>query len=523
MDPMTTGEQSAPLLTREDHRKAALARLKGLVDFVPLYRGSKVPSSKFSDPTQRFPKPPRTVNVGAYPTGRTVILDIDTKSDLTVEEQLSRLELVMSKRLRTTFTVATPSGGLHLYLLWPEATPLPHNGKLSRLGVGVTGDVRAAGVNGQCVLAGSVVAGKIYEVLVDAPLLQLTPSEVTGFIEGMKHPARTLPFTHRPRVQRSSPQALPEASPDASGSPLVKKALDTSLKLVHLGEVKPLDPRKLALLKARLTHRRQDKFFVKRAFIYNQLSCCENPATIMAYWRALGVARDTYSNSKLSDYFLHRDISRLTPREGHSTLCAKARPSAQQEVVSSQEALSIALAVLRRRRGFHRPRVLALELLHRDLVRGRQKPGKAYPLAWALVEDFLHPWSNLGVKRVLLAEGYLSQHYGVTPQEVRAAKGLLLRRGVMKTVVKQAPGRTAAFTVNPKYYLPVESHLLTTYRREGEQTLYIMPRTSLVVEPVTGELVDTLESLEGEWQDELPPRLREDTVVEALMAARSQA
>jgi hypothetical protein len=70
-----------------------------------------------------------------------------------------------------TFTVATPSGGLHLYYQQPAATALRNTAGQRGRGLGWKIDTRAHG--GYVVAAGSVVTGRAYRVLADrepAPL-----------------------------------------------------------------------------------------------------------------------------------------------------------------------------------------------------------------------------------------------------------------------------------------------------------------------------------------------------------------
>jgi hypothetical protein len=70
-----------------------------------------------------------------------------------------------------TYTVATASGGLHLYYTAPAGTPLRNTAGERGRGLGWKIDTRAHG--GQVVAAGSVVAGRPYRVVVDVDPAQL--------------------------------------------------------------------------------------------------------------------------------------------------------------------------------------------------------------------------------------------------------------------------------------------------------------------------------------------------------------
>ena len=100
----------------------------------------------------------------------------------------------------STYMVATPSGGWHLYYAAPEGSKIRNSASL----LGPLVDVRARG--GYVVAAGSTVGGKRYEVL-DAE----GPEPLPGWIHRL--------LTRRPEADHGpAAQVRPAASPAGSGA-----------------------------------------------------------------------------------------------------------------------------------------------------------------------------------------------------------------------------------------------------------------------------------------------------------------
>lgn len=110
-------------------------------------------------------------NIGVYTgrygdSGALIVVDVDRKSGKDGNVTLQRLELE-GFDLPDTFTVATPSGGQHLYYRAPE----PVRQGANVLGPGV--DIRSRG--GYVVGPGSVIDGKPYAVTRDIPIAEAPP------------------------------------------------------------------------------------------------------------------------------------------------------------------------------------------------------------------------------------------------------------------------------------------------------------------------------------------------------------
>ena len=119
---------------------------------------------------RHWPSPDHNVGLACGPSG-LVVLDLDTHGELPADWQLpgvrdgrdvlAQLCEWAGKAWPATYSVATPSGGWHLYFTAPDDSTIRNSASL----IGPQIDVRAAG--GYVIGAGSLIGGRIYEVLDD--------------------------------------------------------------------------------------------------------------------------------------------------------------------------------------------------------------------------------------------------------------------------------------------------------------------------------------------------------------------
>lgn len=146
------------VLTVTEQRLLFESRLNGLVQYLYLKEDTKRPRNKYSLEKHRFNHIPKKGSYGVYPINKTVILDFDNPKDnkaLSPLKQLQKFAIDYDVDLSEALYCLTPSGGVHLYLTWPENFPLPKNKKLKLLDSQYCGDIRAAGTNGYVVGVGS--------------------------------------------------------------------------------------------------------------------------------------------------------------------------------------------------------------------------------------------------------------------------------------------------------------------------------------------------------------------------------
>ena len=124
-----------------------------------------------SDPdrvARHWPGPRHNVGIACGPSG-LVVIDLDTHGELTEQWRLPGIrdgKDVLAQLCEwagmpwpSTYLVATPSGGWHLYFTTPAGAEIRNSASL----IGPQVDIRAAG--GYVLAAGSIADGKPYELL----------------------------------------------------------------------------------------------------------------------------------------------------------------------------------------------------------------------------------------------------------------------------------------------------------------------------------------------------------------------
>lgn len=175
----------------ESLRSQAVALAKQGRRVFPLVPNGKTPaveewkSQASSDPervhrfwSEALSGDPLGYNIGIATGDGVFVIDVDNKDGKNGSLSLESLELRNSD-LPTTLTVSTPTGGNHVYLAAPPGAYIPNSA--SKLGEGL--DIRGDG--GYVVGPGSVIDGKHYEVLVDAPTAS-APQWLVASVAGVR-------------------------------------------------------------------------------------------------------------------------------------------------------------------------------------------------------------------------------------------------------------------------------------------------------------------------------------------------
>ncbi|MER6201718.1 bifunctional DNA primase/polymerase [Streptomyces sp. NPDC001586] len=147
---------------------------RGLAVF-PLPIGGRVPEPGWQRPATVLPEllAGRGVGIGCR-ASHVVALDLDVHGDDDGRGVLAALADRLGATVPETFTVATPSGGRHLYFQAPMGCTIGSvSGGHSPLGPGI--DVRGPGrrSGGYLVGPGSVVDGRPYVIAPDVPVAPL--------------------------------------------------------------------------------------------------------------------------------------------------------------------------------------------------------------------------------------------------------------------------------------------------------------------------------------------------------------
>ena len=129
---------------------------------------------------------PYNIGIATSPSGLLVI-DCDTSSGADPSQwRLVGADVeIVGHRLPKTFSVRTPSGGLHLYF---KATEQPLRNTAGKLGFGI--DTR--GIGGYVVGPGSVCSGRYYTIIDASPVVKL-PSFVIAALRPRESAAPHLP------------------------------------------------------------------------------------------------------------------------------------------------------------------------------------------------------------------------------------------------------------------------------------------------------------------------------------------
>lgn len=485
------------------HRQDFLHLADDHVSYVELADDSKIPDTTVYKTVTYSSQVPHRTNVGAHPEGRTVIFDFDTGSGHSPKKQLSLFKKDFSLDLTDSLTVETPSGGFHVYTVWPEDVPLPGNwkfSKFSRLGLDLSGDLRSAETKGHAVMPGSLVGGVEYTVSKRLPLKELAREDVETFSDL---------YQMLTRVPTSSRENPPTA-----------RNLPTSSKNYSRPTTKNVNS-----LRSHLARTDHTTWHSRRAYVYAVLNCCHSEGTIVEYWRALDICRDKSRGDRVvSTRELWEDVARLSPSPHQGKYCLRTGPDRErytEEEISVEDLRARVLKKLKLSTGWRSPRVVALDRAVLALAGGRQGPSKYYPLALAILEDFVQPWMNFGVSRIMLADVFLSEFYSVSLGDVKQAKKLLMRRGILEVAVKQSTGRTTVFRLCHEFENVRLSRVLVAMKLTLGGDVMLDARSGDFYDSVTRDVLgsSTVLSSESDFHALLAPRLSQRTVVEYLLGS----
>ena len=139
--------------------------------------------------TRAWAKKPWGIGIACGPAGLVVIdLDIPKFSGITGAESLRQLEHDHGQQLPATFTVATPSGGRHLYYRTPDGSQIRNSAGT----VAPSIDIRAAG--GYVVAPPTIVTAGSYDII-DVTI----PKELPTWFHQLVEPPEPAAAPQKPR------------------------------------------------------------------------------------------------------------------------------------------------------------------------------------------------------------------------------------------------------------------------------------------------------------------------------------
>ena len=214
------GHQPIPPPMANGTLDAALALAQAGYPVFPVVAGGKRPATRHgakdatTDSRQIaawFRRGGRNLAVRCGGTARLVIVDLDPRHGGTVAALEGRLGI----RLPATRTVATPSGGCHLWYRWPEGGDLPRN-SAGVVGPGI--DIRSGG--GYALVPPSVFADGGYTWIDEREPVEAPPELVQAAGAPPAQPT-PLPADYEP------PAILPGSTGTPWGCAVLQRALDT--------------------------------------------------------------------------------------------------------------------------------------------------------------------------------------------------------------------------------------------------------------------------------------------------------
>lgn len=513
------------LATESQLPEEVYSTLKENCSFIKLGEGKRPLGSYASPNSKNRLKDIPNSNYGVIPTGRILVLDLDTKAD--IKSQTKAFSKIFGVELENTFKVLTPSGGVHYYLLAPE--PI---------------------LKGGSSLPKGSLRGRIAEVLKEAYQIpddldgDLRSPQQTGYVVG---PGSTIPSGSY-RGVASTIAAIPEASYSK-----LKKVVESHYQQSNIKKTdgKPRDakngktrkshqkyaalqPHKLSsgsikLLRKVLENSSADTFHGKRAVIARLTGCCTPLEELGSLCKDLGINRDTYSNREISDRALLDDLRRYMGKVGelhHGGVgCEKEKlvvhkglygPSVKNPFESDAEFKKYFYPFARRGKviGKKDYRVLSMDKILDALTAIANKNSNVVRDSYAIVEHFLQPLSNSGAKTIILGKKKLKEYFRASDSRMTAALRILRKAGVLEILKASAsprsgvPGRTTVYKVSSKWNDEVLTRILrkTWHSHVLESDHRIHPSVSFLhrertfVDSISGQILFITEEKEKKFK-----------------------
>lgn len=167
--------------------------------------------------TRAWNTSPWGIGIACGPAG-LVVIDLDTGGSINGTDSLRQIEADHNQQLPATFTVATPSGGRHLYYQQPPDTQIRNSAGTVAPGI----DIRANG--GYVVAPPTITTAGAYEVIED----RWPPELPSWFAKLLDPPTAAVPARPAP-----SPISPPTAAGISHVDRYVQAAVDGELDRLH--------------------------------------------------------------------------------------------------------------------------------------------------------------------------------------------------------------------------------------------------------------------------------------------------
>lgn len=411
----------------EDRMETAFLakQLEGNAKFTPL-SSAKEPLEPYSKISHNSIP---SKNYGLIPQKRLIILDIDTGAKLS--DQREYFGKIFGVDLSETLSVATPSGGEHYYLFSPEEVPyksgiLPKGsirGKILKTlekeygaAPGIDADLRSPQQLGYVVGPGSSSGGVNYKI-------------------NQWKSIKTIPYDAYRKLVSISTQHYTHSVQEVKREDIDLSTIDSFPKWVLNGLEKVLEDRE------------DQSYHAKRATVKSLLGCCYDDDSIAMACKTLGINRDTYANSFITDSQLIRDLENLDRGFNHGGFyCKRGRAHSKKNSKGYRAVLPYKNRGIRVSKREYR--VLDLPKIFTAISYVVSPTSNAARDSFAVAEHFLNPLSNFGATKIVLAISKLREYFRMSQSRAIESLRVLRKAGVLNIYRKPSPGRATVYTVD---------------------------------------------------------------------------
>lgn len=458
-------------------------------EYLRILQDSKAPAGSFVPGRRnRLKNIPKVGNFGIIPQGRLFILDFDCHSvdASSIDEQIDFFSKFLEVNIRESFSVVTQSGGIHVYLRFPEtvenmdtsvfpkASLRGYSDAFSKIAgetVHLDTDIRSGMVNGYAIgPTSSVVENE--DVLhenywIADGSVGFTPSESfdilsisVAAVDRFRQVVQMRDSDREVKRRAASKSAVFDEAPGG-----FENAFDSD-KL----KVKP-DSNVIRDIGRSLERRGYSLFHAKRAFVKAALHCCYDDYNIAIVCLELGIDKDSHTGKSIGFRGLMIDLSRFKPASRyHSIYCEKGKRGKNKPQVEGQEEgngksleenlLAIKEKIKSKKNSTYissagtrrvNPRVVDPLLVSKALMGGSKKVTQQYLDAMAVFDHFIQPLTNVGANRVLLAKVALMDRLNINESRATQALRILRDRGVIEVAQHQRTGLAPSYAVSESF------------------------------------------------------------------------
>lgn len=446
----------------------------------------------------RFHLIPNTLNYGVIPQGRLFILDLDLhrgSSASTINEQYDFFQEFFDTDFSKTLKVRTQTGGLHIYLRFPETASLDDIKKAPSMSLRsfneafnvstgksiiLDADIRSSACNCYVIAPSSRIpsdafkkelVSTTYDVLLEdnQDIHDVVIQTVTDDSFRRFHALKQM--RHELNMEKKQKKAE-EKSTKITKS--IDRTLDPAFDATNsLRQSKMLGMEAheelFQVIKEKI--KEKEPYHAIRAFVKSSLHCCFDDFSLARICVDYGINIDSYKNRRMSFNDILSDISRFTPQvKFHGSYCDDGRrlrkEKTREQYLSEDFVLEEYLQkikekvtnreISRKKNSQYRkinPRVLDMMKIGDLLMEStnRKQPTQQIKDSVAIVEKFLQPLACVGAIRMILVRSKLSQELNITESRVAAAMRLLRQQGIILQQDYQRTGLSSTYIVPEKF------------------------------------------------------------------------